>query len=245
MSNLATTVVEAAERYPQRPAVRLDERFLSYAELDEFSARVAGGLLAHGVRPGDRVGIRLPDVPVFPVLYFGALRTGAVVVAMRHRPWSLAALPRGSGCGARIVFTTPDAMRAGEADMGDSTFVPVGPDFLDQVAFWPQHPGVVERADAAPAVIVETEAAADTALTHGALRDNAAVTARALIGEATADDPSGPVPEFFSTGRVYGLNAVVLAGASLPVGRVPESLAACDGSAEAAGSMAVRVGSGR
>ena len=37
---------------------------------------------AKGVAPGDRVGIMLPNVPHFPVAYYGVLRAGAVVVPM-------------------------------------------------------------------------------------------------------------------------------------------------------------------
>jgi acyl-coenzyme A synthetase/AMP-(fatty) acid ligase len=35
---------------------------LTYAELDELSARAAGWLRARGVEPGDRVGIMLPNI---------------------------------------------------------------------------------------------------------------------------------------------------------------------------------------
>ena len=55
---------------------------LTYAFLDAGVARAAGFLRAQGVGPGDRVGLQLPNVPYFPVLYFGALRLGAVVVPM-------------------------------------------------------------------------------------------------------------------------------------------------------------------
>ena len=44
--------------------------------------RAAGLLRAQGVEPGDRVGMQLPNVPYFPIVYFGALRLGAVVVPM-------------------------------------------------------------------------------------------------------------------------------------------------------------------
>ncbi|HEX4908423.1 MAG TPA: AMP-binding protein, partial [Actinomycetes bacterium] len=71
MANLALNLVEAKEMYPDRVAVRLDELALTYAEFDEGSARVAGLLAARGVAPGDRVGLMLPNIPEFPVLYYG------------------------------------------------------------------------------------------------------------------------------------------------------------------------------
>jgi long-chain acyl-CoA synthetase len=82
MANLALNLVEAKDMYPDRVAVRLDELALTYSELDERSARVAGLLAARGVAPGDRVGLMLPNILEFPVLYYGVLRAGAVVVPM-------------------------------------------------------------------------------------------------------------------------------------------------------------------
>jgi long-chain acyl-CoA synthetase len=56
---------------------------LSYALLDEASARIAGLLKENGVAEGDRVGVMLPNVPYFPVIYYGILRAGGVVVPMK------------------------------------------------------------------------------------------------------------------------------------------------------------------
>ena len=63
-------------------AVRLDDVVLTYAELDDLTARVADRLRERGVEPGDRVGIMLPNVPAFPVIYYGVLRAGGTVVPM-------------------------------------------------------------------------------------------------------------------------------------------------------------------
>ncbi|MEU3610630.1 AMP-binding protein, partial [Streptomyces sp. NPDC035033] len=82
MANLAGFLVETARRQPERPALRLGERVISYAELDEHSARAAALLRSEGVEPGDRVALMLPNVPEFVVLYYGILRAGAVVVPM-------------------------------------------------------------------------------------------------------------------------------------------------------------------
>ncbi|HWC08512.1 MAG TPA: AMP-binding protein, partial [Solirubrobacterales bacterium] len=80
--NLASIVTESSGRVPDNVAVRLGETELTYAELDERSARLASLLAAHGVEPGDRVGVMLPNVPEFPIAYYGVLRAGAIVVPM-------------------------------------------------------------------------------------------------------------------------------------------------------------------
>ena len=82
MPNLAELLSRSAAEHPDRVAIKLDDRELSYAALDDAAARVAGLLRAKGVRPGDRVGIMLPNVPDFAICYYGALRAGAAVVTM-------------------------------------------------------------------------------------------------------------------------------------------------------------------
>ena len=39
-------------------------------------------LRARGLRPGDRVGVMLPNVPEFAMAYYGVLRMGGIVVPM-------------------------------------------------------------------------------------------------------------------------------------------------------------------
>ena len=80
--NLASFLTETAEREPERLAIKLDDFELNHQLLNEASARVAGLLKSKGVQPGDRVGIMLPNVTHFPVVFYGALLAGAAVVPM-------------------------------------------------------------------------------------------------------------------------------------------------------------------
>ena len=80
--NLADNLTRSAEASPEHPAVRLDETVLTYADLDQRSARVAGLLTERGVRLGDRIALMLPNVPEFAAIYYGVLRAGGVVVPM-------------------------------------------------------------------------------------------------------------------------------------------------------------------
>lgn len=74
MTNLASFLVDSAAAQGDRIAVRHDDSTLTYAELDDASARVAALLRDRGLRPGDRVVLTMPNIPLFPVVYYGILR---------------------------------------------------------------------------------------------------------------------------------------------------------------------------
>ncbi|MFJ4503195.1 AMP-binding protein [Streptomyces sp. NPDC088864] len=179
MTNLARVLTDAARTHPERPAPGAGP-VLTLADLDELSARVAGGLLAHGVRPGDRVELAVPGLPALPVLYYGALRAGAVAVLSRPRPRLLVVGPTG----ARLRFATGDEAQT-------ASTVRVGPEFLGQLAFWPLRPGIVERADDDPAVAVE-DTAAGGAYTHGEAREAVARLGAPLRAPGLPAPRTGP-----------------------------------------------------
>ncbi len=52
---------ETAARHPQASALEDDEGALSYAELLAQAGQTAARLHAHGVRRGDRIGVRMPS----------------------------------------------------------------------------------------------------------------------------------------------------------------------------------------
>ena len=70
---------QAAERSGARLVEFLGRDF-SYGELFEQARRFAGGLIAGGIAPGDRVGLFLPNVPTYVAAYYGAMMAGAVAV---------------------------------------------------------------------------------------------------------------------------------------------------------------------
>ncbi|WP_324716153.1 long-chain fatty acid--CoA ligase [Carboxydochorda subterranea] len=78
--NLAAWVQQSARRHPDRAATLYFGARLSYARLFEQVRRLAGGLRALGVRPGDRVAIILPNLPQTVIAYYAVLWLGGVVV---------------------------------------------------------------------------------------------------------------------------------------------------------------------
>jgi long-chain acyl-CoA synthetase len=82
MLNLAMLLDGSARKYPGREAVVMGATRLTYAQLDALACRVAHGLRALGVQPGDHVALSCPNLPWFPVAYYGILKAGAVVVPL-------------------------------------------------------------------------------------------------------------------------------------------------------------------
>ncbi|MFJ7244049.1 (2,3-dihydroxybenzoyl)adenylate synthase [Kitasatospora sp. NPDC098652] len=65
---------------PGGHSVAADERRWTYAELDRRADRMAAGLLARGIRPGDRVVVQLPNAAEFFEVVFALFRIGALPV---------------------------------------------------------------------------------------------------------------------------------------------------------------------
>jgi long-chain acyl-CoA synthetase len=222
MANLALNLVEAKDMYPDRAAVRLDDHTLTYQRLDDRSAWVAGLLAARGVEPGDRVALMLPNVPEFAMLYFGALRAGAVVVPMNPLLKAREVEFYLGDSSAKLIFAWHAA--AGEADKGaeaaGAQFVPVTAETFDRLLG--DHAPVLavsDRADDDTAVILYTSGTTGrpkgAELTHANLRRNAAVSASTLFHLEPDDVVMGCLPLFHSFGQTCGLNAAVGSGACL------------------------------
>ncbi|MDG3010166.1 long-chain fatty acid--CoA ligase [Rhodococcus sp. D2-41] len=82
MLNLSVLLEDSVRRYPDQIAVVHGERRLTYAQLDARSNQVANLLASRGVEPGDKVALSCPNLPEFPIIYYGILKAGAVVVPL-------------------------------------------------------------------------------------------------------------------------------------------------------------------
>ncbi len=80
--NLAVILRETAAVSPDKAVVVHAGGRLTYGELDALSDQVAAGLAIAGLRPGDAVGLQLPNIPQFLISYFGILKAGGVVVPL-------------------------------------------------------------------------------------------------------------------------------------------------------------------
>src|SRR5438105_15124161 len=80
--NLAVILEESTKRNPDKVAIIFDDFKLTYSQLNAAANQVANALVDSGIQQGDRVGLMLPNVPQFPIAYFGILKAGGVVVPM-------------------------------------------------------------------------------------------------------------------------------------------------------------------
>lgn len=72
---------EAARTHPEQVATVFMGAHVTYRQLWDRVNRLATALADLGVKKGDCVCVMLPNVPQFPVSYYGALRAGATVAA--------------------------------------------------------------------------------------------------------------------------------------------------------------------
>jgi acyl-CoA synthetase (AMP-forming)/AMP-acid ligase II len=105
----------AAEAVVETGAESAGSSRLSYSELWDRAARVAGGLRALGVQRGDRVAIRLGNGVDWVLAFFGAILADAIVVPVNTRFTEEEAGYVVTDSGARYVFAPDAALPDGDA----------------------------------------------------------------------------------------------------------------------------------
>jgi acyl-CoA synthetase (AMP-forming)/AMP-acid ligase II len=95
----------SSRRFPQKIAIYYKNESLTYSQLDIRSTKLANGLLALGLQPGDRVGILLPNCPDYIVFAIACAKAVLCMVPINYRftPMELALQIKDSGAKA-IIF---------------------------------------------------------------------------------------------------------------------------------------------
>ncbi len=222
MTNLSSVLDQAAADHGERPAIRMDDLVVSYGELREAAARMATLLSSVGVTPGDRVAIMLPNVPAFPMAFFGALEAGAIVVPMNPllKSREVAYYLRDSGAAVLLVWHTAADEAIKGADETSAQIIEVNePDLARLLADVDPAPRSADRADEDNAVILYTSGTTGwpkgAELTHANLTRNASETGTTLFSITPDDVVMGCLPLFHIFGLTCGLNATVIAGGTL------------------------------
>ena len=82
MLNLSAILENSARNFPHKPAFFFGDTSLTYSQINTAANQVANGLKANGILPGDTVALTCPNLPYFPIIYFGILKAGGVVVPL-------------------------------------------------------------------------------------------------------------------------------------------------------------------
>jgi len=221
VTNLAQNLLDTAAKDEGRNALRMDDAVLTFGQFREAAQKVAASLQARGVSPGDRVGLVLPNVISFPVVFYGALLAGAAVVPMNPllKAREVEYYLRDSGAKV-VVALTPSAEPVVEAagTVGIEA-VTVSPGLPEELMDAEPLGAAVERADDDLAVILYTSGTTGqpkgAELTHANLAGNARTTAETLLESGGDDVIMGCLPLFHVFGLTCGLNTAVLRGSLL------------------------------
>ncbi|SHI37046.1 long-chain acyl-CoA synthetase [Roseomonas rosea] len=152
----------AVARWSTRPALEYRGRVVTYAGLGVSVDRIAAGLLAQGVTPGQAVGLLLPNTPWHPVCFLALVRLGARVVHLSPLDAKRVLHHKLADSGARLVITTDlpgllpaalelldtgavdrvllgeDSAWGGETAETDPRLVPLSSIAADPPAAWPE-----------------------------------------------------------------------------------------------------------
>ncbi len=222
MTNLARVLPDTPPEHADRVAIRQGDLTLSFAGLTAAAGQVATFLRKEGIGDGDRVAVMLPNLAAFPVLAYGVLAAGAVLVPMNPLLKGREVEHYLGDSGAGLIFAWEPA--AGEAVKGavqagarvvtvaDADAAAVR-DGMDPAADW------ADKDDGDDAVILYTSGTTGTPkgaqLTHGGLRRNAEITARSLLRAGSDDVVMGCLPLFHVFGLTCGLNMALISHACL------------------------------
>ncbi|HEU4346899.1 MAG TPA: long-chain fatty acid--CoA ligase [Actinoplanes sp.] len=240
MLNLSILLEDSARNHPDRTAVVLGDTRLTYAQVNGAANRVAAMLVARGIRRGDKVALSCPNLPYFPIVYYGILKAGAVVVPLnvllkgREIAYHLKdSEARAYFCfqgTAELPMGTEGYAGFGQADGCEHFFLitadPAAPSPVEGAETMGQalagQPPVFESVLAAehdPAVILYTSGTTGQAkgaeLSHSNLLLNALTCNRLFNCEPATDTHLLVLPLFHSFGSTVNMNAGFATAATL------------------------------
>lgn len=218
--------IRSAVPSPDKPLAMLaDGTSVTYGELLALSARLAGLLVARGVKPGDRVAVQVEKSWPCLALYIACLRAGAVYLPL-NTAYTLKEVRYFLGDAEPALFVCRPEIeaeaRALAGELGVPSVETLGTDGTGSLtdsaaAFPPDFDDVAREPDDLAAILYTsgtTGRAKGAMLSHGNLLSNA----RALkeCWRFTGDDVLiHALPLFHTHGLFVAVNIVLLSGASM------------------------------
>jgi long-chain acyl-CoA synthetase len=225
--SIGEIVTASAQRFGDQTALIVADRQFTFKELDILSNRCANALIGLGVGPGTRVSLYSNNCWEWIVVYYGALKTGAVInpVNAMLTPDEVAFVAK--DCGTSMIFTTDDKARAidGVKEAADvHEIIAFGGDLPDGSLSFDQF--IADESDEFKIGDIDTGSLSTICYTSGttghpkgaklsqrAVLLNSAMTAL-MHGRSSADTVVTALP----TAHVYGnvvMNAAIMTGMTL------------------------------
>ena len=221
--NLGSILQASAADRPEKVAIRLGPRALTYAELQRAALGVAGSLRARGVRPGESVAIMVPNLPEFTIAYFGVLDAGCTVVPLNVLLSAPEVAYHIEDSKARLLIAHP-LFQAPAQKGADQAGVPVvwsdgeGPGTLGALAQAEPLDAVHPTSPDDTAVILYTSGTTGkpkgAELTHSNLMVNCSMVVPRLVPVCADDVALATLPLFHSFGQTCIQNATLAVGGS-------------------------------
>ena len=233
--NLATILRESAQRTPEKAAIIIGDKELSYAMVHAMAQKFAGGLASLGVTPGQHIALMLPNVPQFTIAYYGGhyaaspivplnvLLTGPEVAYHLDDSDAVALIAwEGFYEHARAGFDRTDTCKHLIVVKADPTDLSAPDGAINFTALVGKSDPVTELPNTMPddtAVILYTSGTTGKAkgaeLTHFNMFYNADYTSTRLLPLAADDVALATLPLFHSFGQTVVQNAILRAGGTL------------------------------
>lgn len=104
--NLASIIEHHARLSPDREAIVWNTTRLTFGQLNALANRVANALVEMNITRGDKVALSCPNLPFFPIVYYGIMKAGAAVVPLNvlFKPREIAYHLKDSDAKAVFVF---------------------------------------------------------------------------------------------------------------------------------------------
>jgi len=222
--NLGVILQESASNWPDKIAIRLNERTLTYSEVDHEARVIAAGLREYGIAPGQNVAVLVPNVPEFTTTYFGILYAGCTVVPINVLLSAPEITYHLQDSEAKLLIAHPffaESVRVGAAaaDVSVIWSSGEGDDTLEAMAAQPPLSDLHPTLPTDTAVILYTSGTTGkpkgAELTHSNLFLNCAVVVPRLMPVDPDVVMIATLPLFHSFGQTAVQNASIVAGGTI------------------------------